>query len=194
MKQRLLIFLLLIAFCQLKGQKRKIYLGTTNSIGVDFYGSIIPIFIYDASLLSNIHLGISLDESGTHGPCMSMWAYNDAYNGFRFTGLGYKLGPDLDYLILQLEAGILLEFLNWSMDSYRVELDKGGIANYFRVHFGFRFKERFAWGAQLNWIPSSKAVRFTELGRFTTRGIFEDFYRPPNRHISPSIFVGLSIK
>ncbi|MEM6801245.1 MAG: hypothetical protein AAF696_07560 [Bacteroidota bacterium] len=193
MKQATSHFLLLIVFASLQGQIQEKNLSPENSLGVDFYGSMIPFFVDDIIVLSNIHIGLSLDEKANHGPCMSMWSYLDTYRSYRFTGLGYQVGPDWDYLFLKLEAGILLEFLNRNMDVYEVELKKGGLVNYFRFHFGFRFKKRFAWGAILNWIPPTQAVLFTDIGPFRTRARFEDFYRAPNRHISPSFFVGISL-
>ena len=121
-----------------------------------------------------------------------MWRAGTLDEGFRFTGIGYKVGPQMKKYIAEFEAGLLVDFYHKG-STYQLKRIAGSKIPYIRLHMGFRFKERFAWGLQGNWMPPTNSIRFTEL-RFPNPGQGFDVVKSrPNRHVSACIFLGISI-
>ncbi|MEM6801244.1 MAG: hypothetical protein AAF696_07555 [Bacteroidota bacterium] len=194
MKRNISYIILALSCLSIQAQDKKVKQLPGNTLSYDINAAFIPIFLDEFFYFANLHFALPMDASRAHGPCISMWtgATVDQGQGVRYTGLGYKLGPQMQKYIVEFEAGLLLEYFSKS-SNYEIRLISGSSVPYFRTHLGFRFRERFAWGAQVNWIPPTKKVRFTNLRSPRIGQGFRAVNRSPNRHFSYTIFVGISV-
>ncbi|MEM6801243.1 MAG: hypothetical protein AAF696_07550 [Bacteroidota bacterium] len=162
-----------------------------SPVGFDLYGSWVPLFLGDPHFFGHIHAHLNFKKLGYSGPSISYWDYSNRHESSRFLGLGYKVGPNWEKFILKMELGFLLLFEK-EREDFGLELRDKSWVNYIRFHLGQRFGRLFSWGFTLNWIPPSQKLDFSY--RHNGSSNFEDYFRRPNRHLSPSFFLGISIR
>lgn len=183
----LCLFSLLIS-TQLAAQTTESSQSKGKFLGLDFYGSALPVVFDPLQFTTNLHIGLSFKALGYSGITYSNWAYGNGYNYDRFSGFGVKVGPHFEHLILKFEAGLLRRYSKIE-ESYGFEKKEGARLPYFRLHWGYRLKKAFCWGLNMNWIPNNSQLAFAHRNNYISTNLINKGSRY-TMHLSPSFFFG----
>ncbi|MEM6801242.1 MAG: hypothetical protein AAF696_07545 [Bacteroidota bacterium] len=188
MMRYFLCLLLLLSFPRLSAQMTEPSKDKQKFLGLDFYGSALPVVFDPIQFTTNLHIGLNFKFLGNNGFTYSNWAYGNSYNYDRFSGFGVKVGPHFDHLILKFEGGLLIHYSKIE-ESYGFIKKRGARLPYFRLHWGYRLKKAFCWGLNMNWIPKNGQLAFSHRNNYISTDVISKDSRK-TMHLSPSFYFG----
>ena len=187
-----LCLLFLLSCTQISAQTPETTKENQKFLGLDLYGSALPVVFDPIQFATNIHIGLNLKALGYNGITYSNWAFGNGYNYDRFSGFGIKVGPHFEHLILKVEGGLLLQYSKIEED-YGFKKKANTRLPYFRFHWGYRLKKAFCWGLNINWIPKNDQLEFSHRNTFISTNLINKESRY-TMHLSPSFFFGFNFR